>query len=166
MGTDQTLRPIQDRESIRSILLRSLFDYWQSKMRGRQMPDRADIDPIEIPKLLPNIVLIDILPDRPDCFRYRLVGTEIVRVFGREMTGRTTDDIPDPKLKKLAVESFLACRDAAVPMGQEWRRPWTGVQDYERILLPLTQGANEVAIIVLGIDILADANATKPFAVT
>lgn len=166
VDVDQSPQPIRNGEGIRSALLRSLFDYWQSKLRGRRLPDRADIDPIEIPKLLPNLVLVDVLPGRPDCFRYRLIGTGIVRVFGRDMTGRTTDDIPNPKLKKLAVESFLACRDAAAPMGQEWLRPWTGVQDYERVMLPLTRGSDEIAIILLGIDIIANANAAKPFAVT
>lgn len=166
MGVDQSPQPIQNGERIRSALLRSLFEYWQSKLRGRRLPDRADIDPTEIPRLLPNLVLVDILPDRPDRFRYRLIGTEIVRVFGREMTGRTTDEIPNAKLRVLANESFIACRTAGMPMWQEWLRPWTGVQDYERIMLPLTRGSDEVAMILLGIAILADANASKPFAIT
>jgi hypothetical protein len=166
MDIGQPLRPIRRRENIKSELLRAMFDYWQSKAAGRRMPDRADIDPAEIPRLLPNITLVEILPDRVDCFRYRLVGTEIVRAFGREMTGRTTDDIPDRKMKALAVETFSACRDAGAPMVQEWLRPWKGVRDYERILLPLARGADRVAIVMLGIDVLADANADKPFAVT
>jgi hypothetical protein len=161
---DPLPQPIANGESIRSTLLQRMFDYWQSKLRGRRWPDRADIDPTEIPKLLPNIVLVDILPNRLDCFRYRLVGTEIVRAFGRDMTGRTTDDIPNPDLKKRAVESFAACREAAMPMSQEWLRPWTGVQDYERIMLPLTRGSDEVAMILLGIDILVAATAPRPFA--
>lgn len=163
---DSMPQSIQSSERIRSALLRSLFDYWQSKLRNRRLPDRTDIDPIEIPKLLPNIVLLDVLPDRPDCFRYRLVGTHVVREFGREMTGRTTDDIPDARLKALAVGSFSACRDSGLPMWQEWQRPWAGVHDYERVLLPLTQGSENIAMILLGLDILADKNAAKPFAVT
>ena len=37
-----------------------LHDYWRTKLNGRQMPVRADIDPIDIPKLLPYVALIKV----------------------------------------------------------------------------------------------------------
>lgn len=51
------------------------------------MPSRADIDPVEIPKFLPNILLVDVLHD-PLRFRYRLVGTDIVEKRGFDPTGQ------------------------------------------------------------------------------
>jgi hypothetical protein len=55
------------------------------------MPARTDLDPTEIPQLLPYLMLTDVLEDGR--FRYRLVGTEVERSFGANMTGRCLDEL-------------------------------------------------------------------------
>jgi len=55
------------------------------------MPRRADIDPIEIPKLLPHVRLIDVIG--PGRYRYRLVGTEIQTFHGTNPTGRYVHEV-------------------------------------------------------------------------
>jgi hypothetical protein len=62
-----------------------LYRYWDRLRGPRFAPARADIDPIAIPTLLPHILLIDIIA--PGRYRYRLVGTEVERNFGKAMTG-------------------------------------------------------------------------------
>lgn len=52
----------------------------------RTMPRRQDIDPIEIPDLLPYLVLTEVLPEAP-WLRYRLVGTRQVAIRGHDPTG-------------------------------------------------------------------------------
>src|ERR1051325_4546970 len=73
-------------------LLRQLYDYWQSKRSGRAMPRRADIDPAEIPKLLPHMMITEIL-EGGQRYRYRLSGTAVSEAFGRELTGRYVDEV-------------------------------------------------------------------------
>jgi hypothetical protein len=34
--------------------VRAIYRYWDSKRNGRLMPRRADLDPVDIPKLLPD----------------------------------------------------------------------------------------------------------------
>ena len=41
--------------------LQRLYEYWRSKVRDRRLPARADIDPLDIPDLLSNLVLIDVV---------------------------------------------------------------------------------------------------------
>ena len=41
------------------------LEYWRGKCDGRAMPARADIDPLEIPRLLPYVYLVDVLDDPP-----------------------------------------------------------------------------------------------------
>jgi hypothetical protein len=53
--------------------------------RGRALPSRSDIDPIEIPRLLPHIMLVDVMG--PGLYRYRLVGTEIATAMGVNARG-------------------------------------------------------------------------------
>jgi hypothetical protein len=66
--------------------IREFYEYWESARRGRPMPARADIDPVEIPRLLPSVVLVDVGYD-PVRLRYRLVGTREVEVRGYDPTG-------------------------------------------------------------------------------
>lgn len=71
---------------------RQIYDYWQEKAAGRAMPDRNDINPSHIPRLLPHISLIDIDPLNGGC-RIRLAGTRLRDVYDREITGLTLDDL-------------------------------------------------------------------------
>lgn len=67
--------------------LRALHAYWQEKRGDRELPLRADIDPLDIPKLLPMLLLLDIERLEPMHFRFRLVGTYFRQFFGRDFTG-------------------------------------------------------------------------------
>ncbi len=62
------------------------YEYWRRKAAGRAMPRRADIDPTEMPRLLPYVRLVDVLG--PGRYRYRLVGTEVQQLHGANPTGR------------------------------------------------------------------------------
>ena len=49
------------------------------------MPARSDLDPAEIPILLPFVLLVE--KAAGDRLRYRLVGTAVVNEVGRDLTG-------------------------------------------------------------------------------
>ncbi len=75
-----------------------LFRYWEERRAGRRMPCRADIDPADFKRHLPNVLLVDVLgvDERGvGVFRYRVVGTGEVALRGNDPTG------------KLVAESFL-----------------------------------------------------------
>jgi hypothetical protein len=61
-----------------------LYRYWLSKRGSRAVPSRGDINPAEIPLLLPYIAIIHKVAGE---FRLRLAGSAISRQFGRELTG-------------------------------------------------------------------------------
>lgn len=72
--------------------LRELFQYWDQRRRGRTMPRRADIDPVDFPLHLPRILLVDVEGEDDagiGCYRYRVVGTKEAEVRGRDPTGLT-----------------------------------------------------------------------------
>ncbi len=68
--------------------------YWEERRRDRCLPSRADIDPLDIPALLPQVFLVDVSQE-PLEFRYRLVGTQIVRHSAADYTGRSLQDLPE-----------------------------------------------------------------------
>jgi hypothetical protein len=65
---------------------KELHRYWLLKHREGRPPSRKDLDPlIEIPSLVANVVLLTL---EDGSYRYTLVGSEVVRRTGVDMTGR------------------------------------------------------------------------------
>jgi hypothetical protein len=85
--------------------------YWHEIRGERAMPARRDLDPLDIPKLLANVFLVDVLADGD--FRYRLVGDHIVERAGANFTGLKVSEVADegsqPELRKLYAEVVAAC---------------------------------------------------------
>src|SRR5689334_21377806 len=74
--------------------LAAALAYWDRKRDGRCMPARRDLDPLlEIPRLLPWVMLADVLRDPLD-FRYRLIGTGVVNRSRRDFSGRRFSEMP------------------------------------------------------------------------
>ena len=71
--------------------------YWRTRPTEGGLPGRQHIDPSEIRHLLPWLFMVDVerLTPRP-IFRFRLAGTEIVRLCDFEITGLTLEEaFPD-----------------------------------------------------------------------
>jgi len=77
---------------IRDERLRRAFLYWQERRGERAAPSRADLDPTDIPSLLPHLMLVEVGAGSEQ-LRYRLVGTEVERNFGIPMTGRYIGEV-------------------------------------------------------------------------
>ncbi|NJM30335.1 MAG: PAS domain-containing protein [Rhizobiales bacterium] len=71
---------------------RQLYDYWLEKSAGRGMPERGDLNPCEIARLLPSISLVDV-DHTQGPFKFRLAGTRLRDIFDREITGLCFGDI-------------------------------------------------------------------------
>ena len=69
-----------------------MFAYWASLRRGASLPARVDLHPASMKRLLPTVSLIDVVKEPRD-YRLRLAGTGLYGVYGREITGRTLDDV-------------------------------------------------------------------------
>jgi hypothetical protein len=78
--------------ALRSERVRALHDYWQARRGDRAMPARADIDPADITRLLPYIIISDLF-DEPMRVRYRLAGTVVTDSFGFNIAGRWLHDL-------------------------------------------------------------------------
>jgi hypothetical protein len=87
----------------------AIYAYWLDKCGDRRMPARADIDPIDIPRLLPGICLVDVVPDERR-YVYRLAGTSEVEVRGYDPTGKSVVEC----FFGFTVEDALSCYDRVV----------------------------------------------------
>jgi len=94
--------------------LARVLGYWQAKCGDRPMPERADIDPVDLGPLLPLIYLVDAL-DRPPDFRYRLLGTDIVANTRADFTGRKLSDLAQEGTQPDLARIYADVRDRAEP---------------------------------------------------
>lgn len=69
--------------------VREAYAYWRRIAAGRPMPRRADLDPLDIPKLLPHVMLVEV--HGPGRYRYRLIGTATAQEQGTNATGKFVD---------------------------------------------------------------------------
>jgi hypothetical protein len=136
-----------------------LYEYWLAKCRQSRLPSRSDIDPLEMAEWLGNLMLIE--PDGSGSFRYRLYGTEFVEAFGREMTGRSIEELA-PDERQIIADEYRLAREAGTPSartysarflipaqqrsGDETSRPAT----WERLVLPLAADRNTVDMLLVG----------------
>ncbi len=127
--------------------LRRLYEYWDAARRGRRMPARADIDPVEIPWALGDLSLIDVLPDGR--FRWRLDGTNLVDFFRCDMTGKELDRYPHPEAAERLRVDFRKAVDTRAPHHfmnryDDERRSWR----YQTLVLPLSDDGETVNMLV------------------
>ena len=145
--------------------IRALFDYWLAihpagTGDGARLPGRRHFDPIDIPELLPNIWMIDVERDAEDStkknkikgFRFRLIGTEIVKFTGRDATGLALDEAYPDYRNTEAYRAHHAVADSGRPGYRKsgvLSNPERGFAEAERIYLPLAEDGRTVDIILV-----------------
>lgn len=72
--------------------IRIFRSYVDQCCRSGPLAERAAFDPIDIPRLLPHIFLVDPIEDGHD-FRYRLIGGQIRERSPENFTGRLLSEI-------------------------------------------------------------------------
>jgi hypothetical protein len=74
-----------------SVSTRRLYEFWEARKTGRDLPSRADFDPTEMRDWLAGLMLVDVFHD-PRRLKYRLVGEVEVESRGFNPTGRWVED--------------------------------------------------------------------------
>ena len=64
---------------------RELFEYWNRRRDGKNVPDRSAIEPFDLGRKLVDTFLIQI--DQAGEPRYRFCGSSIANRYGRDLTG-------------------------------------------------------------------------------
>lgn len=125
-------------------VLRKLYDYWDGKRGDRPFPRRADIDPVDIPALLPHLILVDVVPEPPD-FVFRVAGTLVTEATGMELTGKRLRLLPLSPIGAIVAE-FSRVIDSAEPRysAGPLSNPLDRYNRVERLLLPLARDSEKV----------------------
>ncbi|MCC7046755.1 MAG: PAS domain-containing protein [Alphaproteobacteria bacterium] len=142
-------------EALRSPILRKGLAYWQRIAGGRRMPARKDLDPLDIPELLPHIMLKDVQREPLD-FRYRLVGSMVRLHSSADYTGECMSRIPHQGPDSVVWKSCAWVAGHAAPL--LLRPPYAGPQQdflaVEAAILPLGETANSVDKLLVFLDFI------------
>lgn len=127
------------------------YDYWRAKAPGDGLlPGRQHIDPIDIPLLMPWIVLVDVVREGDRLrYRHRLVGTQIAEWAGYDTTGKYFDELHEDDYLAWLLPSY----DTAVETGEpHFHHPSMGIPlndelaqlRYSRLLCPFAADGRTV----------------------
>ncbi len=128
-----------------------LYDYWVARRGARAMPSRKDVDPVQIPRHLPNLMLVDVLRD-PLRFRYRLIGTRVVAASAEDRTGQFFDQVrffnANPTVAK-HYETVVANAEPYYTDEPFHNRQSDSTYRVRRLLLPLSSDGVAVDMILV-----------------
>lgn len=127
------------------------LDYWKSRKGDRVAPARADIDPVDIPRLLPRVMLVDVETTEggdPD-FRYRLSGTGIRSVHGYDATGLRPHDLKPAIYGELIHAHYRAAAEGREPLAHVIVMVTNKKQrSYARLILPLSEDGQTINMLM------------------
>ncbi len=134
--------------------LAALYAHWR---RIRPAPDllpgRRHFDPIDVPGALASIWLLDVQRE-PLRFRYRLIGSNVVRMIGGDFTGQWFDEAR-PALGKV-MPKLVRYRLMVETGRATWRRgaPLLALDPYwkstENVIMPLAADGRSVDMLMCG----------------
>ncbi|NUJ79136.1 PAS domain-containing protein [Methylocystis sp. FS] len=113
---------------------RDLYDYWGRLKGERAAPDRAEIDPVAIRHILPDIFIIEVDPERR--LPLRLCGARVNALWQREQKGRLFLEWWRAQRQEEVAEAIRGVIDAQTPLVAQARTA-LGASEFELLLLPL-----------------------------
>lgn len=127
-------------------------EYLAGKAPPGRLPGRQHIDPVEIPDLLPHLLLLDVVPQPSGTFRYRvrLVGTYIVTLFGHDGTGKFVDETLRSAFGLRIIERYKEMVLTKKPQYIEGPLPSQGRGhiSFQRLGFPLARNGEDVDMLV------------------
>ncbi len=118
---------------------RAVYAYWNSRRGSRPAPRRADIDPADIRHALSDTFML--AADFDDQLRFRLAGTHVCALFGREIKGDAFTENWSEASRR-AVDDLLtisATETMGAVAGLTGRTEDGDAADLEMLLLPLAE---------------------------
>jgi hypothetical protein len=133
---------------LRDSRLARLFQYWLAKKSTRRFPGRDDIDPLEFPYALGNILLVEVLRD-PLRFKVRVHGTNMVMRAGYDLTGKVLDDLPNTDYRLYVRGRCEGLVRSGTPIAVRHNRMLDGrSRRYEALWLPLSDDGDNVSMLL------------------
>lgn len=131
--------------------LQRLYAYWQELHGDGCIPSRRDIDPVDIPDLLANIFLLDVVGDAED-FVFRLAGTLVEDAFSMSLRGKSIAEIQRRAGTEIPVAHHIEVARGGGPRYREGEMRVAGREHWkiQRLLLPLASDGQTIDVLIGG----------------
>jgi hypothetical protein len=127
---------------------RELFGYWTARRGKRPAPERCEIEPGAIRRALGDVFVLAY--DRAAGHTFRVAGTRVCALFGRELRGQTFLGLWDNDSRKATAELTMTVHEETVgvvaSVSAETAEGWA--QGLELLLLPLRHHGEAQARII------------------
>ena len=122
-----------------------MFEYWQAKQAGREMPRRSDFDPLEMRSVLGNLCLVEVTADEPRRYLFRVDGSNLANITGFDLTGKFADQLPDPDYRDYVLALYDRVVTGRAPVLLANDEDWAGVgMRVESITMPFSSDGARV----------------------
>jgi hypothetical protein len=129
--------------------VRRLYEHWQAIHPAQGLPGRQHFDPLQVPRLLPWIWLVDINRD-PLRFKFRLYGTQHIVPSGGDHTGKWIDEAYPNFVASDVYADYVLVAEKGVPSYRKGHASYHApdYKELERVMLPLAGDGRTVDMIM------------------
>lgn len=142
---EPTLPVWTDPAQSKSNLVHAMYDWWCSKGGPDRIPDRSQVDPLELAELLPNLLISEV-EHNPFRIKYRLVGTMVSEVTGMNITGRYLDELLSADPDQPWIEHYRTVYPTRRPLfgSTTVATIYSSILSYEFGIFPLRRGGEDI----------------------
>lgn len=129
-----------------------LHDLLRAKAPPGQLPARRDFDPVDVPKLLSCINLVDVVRTGHRLrFRFRLHGTRQTALAARDVTGLFVEDAVLPHYCDRILRNMRLVCETRCPVYDRFPMPHPDreIIDSERVYYPLAADGRTVDMLLI-----------------
>ena len=121
-----------------------LFEYWNTVRDGRTAPQRIEIDPSALSKILSQTLILEV--SDANNLPFRIAGTAVCEFLGSEMRGRNFMELWTPQDRRKLQAKFDTALASGMPIiaNVSSRAFGDAVQTSEILLLPLHDHRGEL----------------------
>lgn len=131
--------------------LKTLEDYWRSRMCGHALPSRRDINTWDLRNYIAQLFFVAVTRN-PLRFWFRDAGADVVESYGKALAGRYLDELANADERSQLLEDYRTAVIETRPVSNMH----VHVQEagrrvrYERLLLPLSSDGETVDMLLGG----------------
>lgn len=146
-----------------SPIIRTMISYWMSKQEDGAPMRRCQFDAIEIPHLLPYLILLEVVYAQPggaiSDFRYRVIGDVLLRYSRGNYTGKCFSEVDGqgPDSEVWTIVSNVAAQRRPVLLRPPYVGPHHHIFYCESTTLPLVDEHGITDRILIACDFLQEA---------
>ncbi len=126
--------------------LADCWAYWDGLRGTAFAPLRSELDPLDLKSVLPRVMLVEVTHGEPPRFLFRLSGTGICDVHGRDLKTLYAEELQPPEYGRMIQQHYCECLQRREPLAHLIALETSEkLRSYARIILPFRGSDDEIS---------------------